>query len=414
MKILHINTVCSFGSTGSIAVGIAEHARIAGHECYVAYAHGDTLYEYSVKFGNVIEQKVYAAYARFTGQQGLFGYVSTCELISIIERISPDIVHLHNIHGNTLYFPQFFAYLKKKKLKVVWTLHDCWSFTGGCSHFTRYDCFKFQTECKFPCPNYHSWLPWRQKIRFNTLYRKKREAFTCIDADNLKIVTVSEWLNRTVKSSFLKKYDVTTIYNWIDTEAFQPRYDEVTFDKYGLDKNKKYLVSVSSLWSQGNATKLKDALCLAKILPSEYQILLVGNLLINESLPENISHIPYVNSAVELSKLYSIAFAYVNFSVEDTFGKVIAEAMACGAPTIVFDSTACSEVVGDVGIKIPAHNVEAIVAALAEIDAKGKVEYSIPSIDFVKKNFVPKVSLDKYLEIYNSLVNMLVSYSSKE
>lgn len=401
MRILHINAVCGFGSTGSIAVDIAEHSRMAGHEAFVAFGHGTTNYPNGIKFGGTIEQKLYALYARLTGKQGLFGFASTRELIGIIERVSPDIVHLHNIHGNTLYFPMLFEYLKRKGLNVVWTLHDCWSFTGGCSHFTRYNCFKFQTECSFPCQSFSSWLPFGKEKRLNFVFNKKKAAFTCIDQEKMKIVTVSNWLNNTVRTSFLQKYSITTIYNWIDTEAFQYRYDETVYERYALNKGKKYLVSVSAMWSDDSSTKLQDALRLAEILPEKYQILLVGNLQVNRSLPKNISHISYVNGAQELSKLYSIAFAYVNFSIEDTFGKVIAEAMACGAPTIVFDSTACGEVVGDVGYKVPSHDVNAIVKALNIIEAHGKDVYFKSSIDFVKINFVPKVSLDKYCDIYN-------------
>lgn len=404
MKILHINTVCGYGSTGNIAVEIAEYTRIAGHEAYVAFAHNGTKYAHGIKFGSTIEQKLYAIFARLTGMQGLFGYRSTIQLIAIIDKISPDIVHIHNIHGNTLYFPWLFNYLKQKKLKVIWTLHDCWSFTGGCSHFTRYGCFKFQKECNYPCSSYRSWLPFGKAKRLNTVYNKKRDAFTSIDKDKLKIVTVSSWLNKTVKHSFLKKYEISTIYNWINTDIFQYRYDKTTFVKYNLDPNKKYLVSVSALWSDTGTTKLNDALRLVAILPEEYQILIIGNLETSRTLPANMTYIPYVNGALELSKLYSIAFAYLNFSIEDTFGKVIAEAMACGTPTVVFDSTACGEVVGDVGIKVPSHDVQAILDALTIIGQTGKEAYIQTSIDYVRSNFAPMVSLSKYLDIYNSFL----------
>ena len=39
----------------------------------------------------------------------------------------------------------FFKYLKQTGVRVVWTLHDCWAFTGYCMHFDILKCNKWQT-----------------------------------------------------------------------------------------------------------------------------------------------------------------------------------------------------------------------------------------------------------------------------
>ena len=194
------------------------------------------------------------------------------------------------------------------------------------------------------------------------------------------------------------------IYNWIDQEKFRPIVDESIYSKYGVDNTKKVLVSVSASWGDNN-TRLSDAIRLASILPDDYELVLIGKLVSKRELPNNIVHIDFVKGTDELSKLYTCALAYVNFSVEDTFGKVMAEAQLCGTPAIVFDATACPEVVGDAGFVVPPHDVKAMFSCVEEIAKLGRDYYSEKCIDYVKTNFNYHINVGEYLKIYERILS---------
>ena len=107
----------------------------------------------------------------------------------------------------------------------------------------------------------------------------------------------------------------------------------------------------------------------------------------------------------EITKLYSAALAFVGFSVQDTFGKVFAEAMLCGTPAIVFNATACPEVVGDTGYAVPPHDVNAMLEKIKEIDENGREYYSQGCKDRVLSNYDCEQNVMKYINIYESIIN---------
>ena len=164
MKIIQINSVCGHGSTGVIAVEIAQLLKRKGHECYIAYGQGSTDYPNSFKIGSTIENKLHALiFTRILGLQGYGNILGTRRLIRWIKSISPDVIQLHNLHGNYLNFPILFKFLAESNIPVVWALFDCWSFTGKCTHFTACGCRKWETLCK-ECPQLHKSFPHFQNL----------------------------------------------------------------------------------------------------------------------------------------------------------------------------------------------------------------------------------------------------------
>lgn len=202
MRILLINSVSGFGSTGHIVEDITKYLRTKGHECYIAFSHGETNLPGTFKYGNWIEHKMYALNTRIFGQQGLYAKKGTRELIKYINEINPDIIHLHNIHGNHLHFPFLFSYLCKSSYSVFWTFHDCWPFTGGCTYFNNYNCFKWKIKCDNYCPHYKAWFPDFNKDRTEEMFFLKKMIFLSIN--KLQIITVSDWLKEQVEQSFFK------------------------------------------------------------------------------------------------------------------------------------------------------------------------------------------------------------------
>lgn len=404
MKILQINTVCDFGSTGRTTRELAEVLRQEGHECYVAYGYGSSTYPYSFKIAPYIENLFHNAF--FTRILGLHGFGTihgTRKLVRWIEANKPDIIHLRNLHANYLNYPILFKYIIKHNIPVVFTLHDCFNFTGKCSHYTAKKCYKWKTECHH-CPQYRNTIANSMFFDFSRfLFRDKKKYYSKM---NMTVAAVSKWLMGEAEQSMMagNGHKITYVYNWVDYDKFHRATEEEMksfCNKYNLDYKQKYLISVSQGWDK-SASRFQDAVKLANLLPAEYKLILVGGLNKGTTVPDTIVHIPLINGYNELSSAYSIAEAYIHLSVEDTFGKVIAEAMSCGTVPITFDSTACGEVPGPYGIVVKPHDVEAIVSSLPKLEELKKQKDKM--VQYVKDNYDYQANTHKYIELYKELV----------
>ncbi len=372
MRVLQINTVCGLGSTGRTATELASVLISNGYESYIAYGQGTTDYQNSFKIGSKIENHLHNLCSRVFGLQGYFTKRGTRKFITFIKKINPDIIHLRNLHGNYLNLKILFLYLQRSKIPVVWTLHDCWAFTGKCAHYADVDCIKWQTQCH-NCPQVNKYPPSLFFDMSTKMFNEKKRLFTSLE--RLTIITVSDWLANEVKKSFLSKYPVIRMYNWIDQTVFRPTNGNFR-GKYGIPAEKSIVLGVSAGWSSKD-NKLREFIRLSELLPDNIKVLLVGSLRNNGCIPSNIIQVPYLKSAGEMAEIYSMADVYVHLSTEDTFGKVIAEAMACGTPAVVYDSTACPEVVGNgCGYVIDKHDVKGVYEAVIKVIAKGKATYS--------------------------------------
>lgn len=401
MKVLQINVTCGHGSTGVIATEIAERLEYRGHEAYIAYGQGSSSYLKSYKIGSKFENKLHSLiYTRILGKEGYGTYFGTKKFLKWIDYIKPDIIQVHNLHSNFLNFPMFFKYVKEKNIPIVYALFDCWAFTGKCTHFTEIGCRKWETQCE-NCPQLNSGPKTWFFDRTKSLFSEKKFLFTSLP--NLNIIVCSNWLKGEVKKSFLSQFPIHVIYNWIDTKKFQELHDESLYIRYGLDKGKKLIVSVSAEWND-LTTRYTDALRFAEILPADYQFVIVGSLRSKRPIRNNMVHIDFIQGTEELSKLYSAAVAFVGFSVEDTFGKVFAEAMLCGTPAVVFNSTACPEVVGNAGYAVEPHNIQEMLDKVNEITKKGRSYYSERCKQHVINNYNYEINVDKYIDIYESLI----------
>ncbi|MBQ8351563.1 MAG: glycosyltransferase [Clostridia bacterium] len=343
MKVVQINCSAS-GSTGNIAKAIHRELLSQGDESYIFYSYGfGTATEQNMyPIGNYVSLHSHAVLSRYLGKQGYFSYFATRKLIRQIARLKPDVIHLHNLHGSYLHLPSLFKFLKKSESNVLITLHDCWLFTGKCPHFTVIGCHKWKETCG-SCPQL-SIYP-RSKVDTTQKSLQDKKKWLSGFGDRLRIVAVSNWLRDTAKQSYLSQYSIETIYNGINVDMFFPRETKNVKNKYNLN-GKFVILGVSSQWNEQKG--LGEFLQLSQQLSEEEIIVLVG--LTREqiqSLPHNIIGIQRTENQEELAELYSAADVFVNPSKEETFGLVTAEAMACGTPAIVYDSTACAEIVDE-------------------------------------------------------------------
>ena len=393
MKIAQINIVPN-GSTGKIMLQIAHCARSHGYSArtfspiiFDKYEPKITITEEGhFGFGSYAGNKIHAYLGIITGGNGLFSFKGTRDLIMQLEMYKPDIVHLHNLHKFCINLPMLFNYLKTHDVKVVWTLHDCWAFTGHCPYFTMVGCDKWKNGCH-NCTQigiYPKSLIDNSKI----MYQLKKKWFN--NVKNMTIVTPSVWLSELVKQSFLGNYPIKVI------KPVKSNFRE----KYGISEKKNIILGVSFGW--GRRKGLDVFLKLAEVLDDDkYQIVLVGTSdVIDAQLSKNIISIHKTNDQQELAEIYSAADLFVNPTREENYPTVNMEAIACGTPVVTFNTGGSPEILDEnSGIVVECDDIDSLICAINHI-CKDKL-FSEQSCVEKSKSFNADLCFEKYVELYS-------------
>ena len=360
MKVLQINSVCGNGSTGRIATDIYKVLEEQGHDCVIAYGRGNAPRGInSIRIGTNLENYMHVVKTRVFDKHGFGSTLATVEFIEKVKEYDPDIIHLHNIHGYYINIELLFDYLKVANKPVIWTLHDCWAFTGHCAYYTMAKCELWKTGChNCPLSKEYPSSKFIDNSKWN--YQKKKELFTHVN--NLTLVAPSKWLAGQVKQSFLNEYPIKVINNGIDLSNFQPT--QSNFKKQNNILDKFIILGVASYWDKRKG--LSTFIELSQNLDVNDQIVLVGLTdKQKETLPKNILGITKTNNIKELAEIYTAADIFVNPSLEETMGLVTVEALACGTPAIVYNATAVPETVDETcGIVVEQKNIEELVKAI--------------------------------------------------
>ena len=345
MRVLFINEVCGHTSTGKICCELAEEMEKEGDIVRIAYGRDGYVPEKYLKFakriGNDLDVRMHALYTRFFDKHGLGSVKSTKRFLEWADRYNPDLLWLHNLHGYYINYVLLFEWIKSRPgMQVLWTLHDCWAFTGHCSHFSFVKCDRWKYGC-CGCPQKKEYPKSILLDDSKRNYLIKKKAFS--NVPNMKILTPSLWLSEQVKESFLKNYPVEVHHNEIDKNVFKPTSSDFR-GKNNL-KEKTVILGVANVWNDRKG--FTDYISLAKILDhKKYVIVLVG---LDEKqkrlLPEGILGYSKTKDQVELAGIYSSADWFVNFTYEDTFPTVNLEAEACGTRVITYDSCGAPETV---------------------------------------------------------------------
>lgn len=365
MKVLQINIVCGILSTGRIATDLRDILISNGHSCKIAYGSltpKNISLNDCIKIGTKFDLYTHIALSRITDKAGFYSKLATAKLIKQIKQYDPDIIHLHNIHGYYINIKMLFEYLAESNKKVVWTLHDCWSFTGHCAHFDLINCTKWKTGC-FACPQKNTYPSSYLFDNSKKNYEKKKSLFT--NVKNMTIVTPSAWLANLAKQSFLNKYPIKVINNGINLSSFKPSPSDFK-EKYNIC-GKHIVLGVASSWSEKKG--LNDFAKLSSMLGENYKIILVGvSDTQKELLPKNIICIPKTNSIKELAEIYTAADVFVNLSYEDVFSTVNLEALACGTPVITYKSGGNPECINETcGIAVSRGDLDAAKEKIIKI-----------------------------------------------
>lgn len=397
MRVYQVNVVCGSGSTGRIAANLAQTIQKYGGESKIAYGRGDAPEGIdAIKISNKLDLYAHVMLTRITDKHGLYSKGATKRLIKDIREYEPDIIHLHNIHGYYVNYEMLFEFLKDYNRPIVWTLHDCWPYTGHCAYFDYVGCEKWKTAC-FECPQKLKYPSSILKDNSKNNFQKKMKAFTSLE--NITIVTVSEWLKRITKKSFLKKFTIEKISNGIDLQIMKPTESGLK-EKYYLE-DKKILLGVATVWDERKG--LNTFYELSNYLPEQYKIVLIGlSKQQKEKKPEGILAIDKISNPVEMAKWYSVADIFVNTSVEETMGLTTVEAMACGTPVIVMNTTASPELVDDkCGKIVEPNDLDMLKSAIFTISKNKQV--SAHCVNHAKEYEKDK-QYKQYIDLYKRIL----------
>lgn len=393
------------GSIGRTAEQLSQLVQSRGWRSFVAYSRynlGSTSEVYRVD--NKLSTLFHALLTRLFDMCGYGSYFTTKKLVRVIKKINPDLIHMHIIHNYDINLKVLFNFLATSGLPIVWTQHDCWSYTGHCAFYANASCDKWKTECN-NCPKSKefpkSWFYDGSRRNF----RFKKRIFTSVPEDKMCIIAVSDYVKNDIEQSFLNKFRIKRIYNAIDTDVFVPSQNcsQEIRQKYNLG-NGVLLMAFATSWSERKG--ISDYFKLREILDDSYTIVFVGvNDELKARLPKGIIGIKNTSSVDELVKLYSTADIIMNLASEESFGKTTPEGMSCGTPGIVYNCTASPELVDEkTGIVCEKGDLTGVVSAIKEIISWDKNETIKNCRNRVLSHFSMQKNWNEYLDLYEKMI----------
>jgi glycosyltransferase involved in cell wall biosynthesis len=399
LKVLQINSFCGFGSTGRIATDLYRVLEEQGHESIIAYGRKTSPEGInSIRIGSNIDVNLHGIMSRLMDKQGDYSKGATKDFLCKVKEYNPDIIHLHNIHGYYINIELLFDYLASAGKPVVWTLHDCWSFTGHCAFFDTVGCNKWIKGC-CKCSQKKEYPVSVFLDNSEKNYEKKKKLFTSVK--NMTIVTPSKWLAELVGQSFLQKYPIKVINNGINLDIYRPSLNDFR-GKYNL-QHKFIVLGVASVWEKRKG--LYYFIELSKMLGNEFKIVVVG---VTEKqkkcLPKEILGITRTDSIKELAEIYTAADIFVNPTLEDNFPTTNLESLACGTPVITFNTGGSPECLNDTcGVIIEKGNLTCLSTAINEVKTKTKLYYTNACVKKAMEQFDMNNKYQEYLKLYLKL-----------
>lgn len=397
-----INSVCGHGSTGVLCSELAEKLIEQGDECVVAFGRDniipDRAKKYAYRIGADFEVKLHGIKTRLFDAHGLGSARATRMFISWIKQYDPDIIHLHNLHGYYINIEILFEYLKTCGKPIVWTMHDCWAFTGHCAHYDYIGCDKWRSGCR-NCPQKNKYPASLAVDASERNYNIKKELFAKVP--NLTLAAPSEWLAEQIKESFFEGSEICVINNGIDTEVFKPAESNIK-ERFGIS-DKKIALGVAGVWDEYKGLKHMPAI--AQLLGDDWKLVLVG--LNREQIDEYQKYILGIcrtKNQTELAEWYSAADVYVNPTLEDTYPTTNLEAQCCGTPVATFNSGGSSESIYPALKEIAVCQKESLADLVSCIKTVSNQNRSSEISAWARKKFSAQRFADDYLMLYRRLI----------
>lgn len=403
MKVLQINAAYGVGSTGMIVRDIESLCERAGIESYVASPDKRVLEaKHGYVIGNVIDHKIHGLLSRIHGKQAYFSHIPTKLFLRWMDKIKPDIVHLHNLHSNYIHLNMLLHYLAEKDINTIITLHDCWFYTGGCFHYTTVGCNKWLEDCR-NCPKQKQDTPSIFTKRSAQVLADRKKYLLAIP--HLYITGVSEWMSHEPSKTFLKDVPNYVIPNGIDMDVFKPTVSDIR-SRLNL-KGKYVIMGPASKWLL--PVNKNILIRFTQLMQANEVLLLFGvwsdnqlSYLSSLNLPKGkVYTYGYTKDLRELASLYTMADVFVNVSREDSLSLINVEAQACGTPVVTFDQTGPKETVDNINsFSVPVGDFERLYETIREVHRNMDKETSKKCRLFVRNRFDMHDKYQLYIELY--------------
>jgi glycosyltransferase involved in cell wall biosynthesis len=395
LKVLQINTTVNSGSTGRIAEDIGNVLIANGHESYVAYGRGNRPSNSElVKIGAKKDVYLHGVKTLFFDRHGFGSACATKALVKEIDRIKPDVIGLHNLHGYYVHIDILFNYLEQANIPVVWTLFDCWAFTGHCTYFDDINCRKWKNECN-SCPKTKKYPSSYGLDNSRMNFMDKKYLFNL--PENLEIIVHSNWLKGLVEQSFLSNRTIHHVFSGIDLEKFKI---------HSVKKSeRKIILGVASIWDTRKG--LTDFFKLDDLITEEYQIVLIGLTKQQiKTLPKGVKGIERTESTESLTEFYNMAAVFINPTYQDNFPTTNIEALACGTPLITYNTGGSPEAIDEnTGRVVEKGDVQGLWKAIKELKVLPQEQLRNDCRTRAEKHFDKNDRYQDYLNLYEQLVN---------
>lgn len=403
MKVLQINTTVNSGSTGRITEDIGKILIQNGYESFIAYGRGNRPSESKlIKIGSDLDVYAHGVKTLLTDKHGFGSKKATFNLIKQIELINPDVIGLHNLHGYYLNIEILFNFLSKSNIPVLWTLFDCWSFTGHCTYFDDINCDKWLTQCE-KCPKHKkypkSWVD-------NSLHNFENKKYLFNSLENLELIVHSKWLANFVNKSFLHNHKIHVTPSGIDLSVFNLKNTKEFLTKKHNLKNKSVILGVASIWDKRKG--LNDFIALSSLLDNELiQIVIIGLSKAQiKKLPTYIIGIERTENIEQLADYYNLADVFVNPTWQDNFPTTNIESLACGTPVITYNTGGSPESIDDnTGIVVNKGDIKGLKNAIDTVIYNGKNFYQTKCRKRAELLFDKNERYKDYINLYNSIIN---------
>ncbi len=397
MKILQINAVYGYKSTGVIVKDIEKLLIDNSHTSYIAYQTALDPTENSYQTGNELDWKIHALYSRVFGKQAYASWFATKGLINYIKKVTPDIVHFHNLHSNFINLNMLCDFIAENNIPTVITMHDCWFFTGKCTHYTAVKCDRWQTTCG-NCPQNKCE---QSSLFFDCTAKVLKDRTDHLNKiNNLTLVGCSKWIADEAGKSLIKNAHIKVVYNGVNTFVFTPH--ESDFRKKHNLGNEFVILGMANKWClEINKNAVRTIIHNNK----DAKIIIVGCTDEQKDIFEqydNVICLGFIKDRQELSDVYASSNVFVNLTHADTLPTVNMESICCGTPVITYNCCGSPELVDkDSGFIVEEDDVKSLLLRIQQI----KEHPLIFNVKEKQEKFDKNTCYNKYLDIYNEILN---------
>ncbi|MGO3406063.1 glycosyltransferase family 4 protein [Marinomonas sp.] len=321
------------------------------------------------------------------------GWFPFSDIVSRINQINPDVVHLHWITGGMMRIED----IAKIKAPIVWSLHDMWPFTDG-----------YHYDGKFDVENNVQPEIAKSVLQINN-FKRKRKAYRKVN--NMTIIGLSEWLYTCSKNSdVLSDKDHIRLPNPINTSTYSPFSKIKARELLNLPLDKK-LILFGAMGATSDPRKgfkqLSEAL---KVIDSKNTELIVFGSSAPKnanSFSQNTHYLGAVHDDVTLRVLYSAADVMVVPSLQENLSNAIMESLSCGTPVVGFDIGGNPDLIDHKcnGYLAKPYDTADLAAGINWVlGHSAPSELSIHSREKVLTNYDSKLVAAQYIDLYKGLI----------